>query len=200
MITATVSQANKKHDYRLMIVFGDSLVDSGNLPPILFLTPEGIPGLVSPPPTRYDRGRFSNELNIADYLANELGTTLKLSNTGFGSLDSINFAHGGASTYESNLNPAGIIVPGVLGQVSQFLGALDISSQIDPRTLILIIAGADDYIFGLLRPTIFPQPIPTVIVDNLYNAIDQLYARGGREFIVLNLPDLGKIPLSMQRS
>jgi len=197
MLAPALTHAKNTTDYSRMTVFGDSLVDVGNLPPLLFLTPEGAPGLVIPPPTRYDRGRFSNGPNFADYIATRAGTWLRPSNTGFGPNDSVAFAHGGASTYMSNLTPGGFPVPGVLGQVAQHLGSLDPDVQIDPRTLILIMGGANDYLLGLLQPDSLPPVTPPAVVDNLRNAISQLYDRGGRRFVVFNLPDLGKIPFCL---
>lgn len=194
LATTTVNAADR--NYRPMVVFGDSLVDVGNLPPMLFLSPSGEPGLVIPPPTRYDRGRFSNGPNIADYIALKLGTFLKPSNTGTGLLDSIGFGHGGATTYESNLTPGGFPVPGVLGQVSQFLNSAP-DTQIDSRTLIVINAGANDYLLGLLQPSDTPSIDVSTTVNNLRSSINQLYSRGARKFVVFNLPDLSKIPVCL---
>jgi phospholipase/lecithinase/hemolysin len=194
ILVPALTHAKNTTDYSRMTVFGDSLVDVGNLPPLLFLTPQGAPGLVIPPPTRYDRGRFSNGPNLANYIAARLGTWLRPSNTGFGTYDSVAYAHGGATTYMSNITPGGFPVPGVLGQVAQHLDSLDPDVQIDPRTLILMMAGANDYLLGLLQPANLPPVTPAIVVDNLRNAISQLYARNGRKFVVFNLPDLGKIP------
>jgi len=71
ILATTLTHASNPTDYSRMTVFGDSLVDVGNLPPMLFLTPEESPGLVIPPPSHYDRGRFSNGPNFADYIATE---------------------------------------------------------------------------------------------------------------------------------
>jgi len=189
-------QRNNAHQYRKMIVFGDSLVDIGNLPPLLFLTPASTPGLIIPPPTRFDRGRFSNGPTIVDYLALKLRTILKVSNTGFGRFDSVGYGHGGATTYQSSITPGGFPVPGILGQIEQFFSSAD-ETDIDYRTLIVMLAGANDYLLGTIQPAGIPPINPAVTVDNLRSGITQLYERGGRKFVVFNLPNLGQIPLCL---
>lgn len=185
-----------------LLVFGDSLVDVGNLPPLTFLTPGGDPGLVIPPPTRYDRGRFVNGRNVGDFLATRFGTYLKPSNSGYDASDSVSFAHGGSGTGTCNLTPGLLPVPGLLGQAQQFVESLGPGTQIGPRTLIMIWAGANDY---LLAPLALPPPEgcsgivadPVTVVGNHVDAISLLYTRGARKFVVLNLPNLGKTPICL---
>lgn len=186
----------------ILTVFGDSLLDSGNVPPITLLNPM-VP-LVIPPPTRYDRGRFQNGPNVADYLATRFRTELVPSNTARGA--NLNYAHGGAATGEENLTPGLFVVPGLLGQVNMHLEAKD--HPIHPNTLHLIWAGANDYFVGLLLsqpttpdnpcpppPELVPSCNPPDVIANLTTAIEDLYAAGARRFVVFDLPNLGKTPL-----
>jgi phospholipase/lecithinase/hemolysin len=202
-----------------MIVFGDSLADSGNLPSLTYLIPTTDPeapitqGPVVPPPTRYDRGRFSNGRVFSEDVARRLGTYLVPSNT-YNGEGGANFAHGGASTGELALVPGGFPVPGILGQVEQYLSQYrsqyrsgQASMPGDPDTIHLIVGGANDYILGILyeqgllappQPSLapLPSPDPQVVIENLVTAITWLYEdAGARVFVVPNLPDLGVIPL-----
>jgi phospholipase/lecithinase/hemolysin len=59
------------------------------------------------------------------------------------------------------------------------------------RALHVIIVGADDYL--VTSPNV--PAAPADAVANIAESIEQLYALGARDFMVLNLPDLGAIPL-----
>jgi len=179
---------------RKIIIFGDSFADIGNLPPILFLTPTNTPGLVIPPPSRYDRGRFTNGPNVVDYLARKLRVHIKPSNIGFDASDNVSFAHGGSTTYMNNITPGGFPVPGLLGQVTQFLNS-ETDIHIHPQTIIMILSGSNDYMLGAIQPEGIPPINPSTTVQNLRTSINQLYDRGARQFVVFNLPDLGKTPI-----
>lgn len=181
-----------------MIVLGDSLSDVGNLPATTFLAPGNMLGLVIPPPPRYDRGRFSNGPVAVEYLAKRYGLFLKPSKTGFGHKDSVSFAYGGSGTGVSNLTPGGFPVPGLLGQVDQYieytdsLGGIN-EAGLNSSTLFVIWSGSNDY---LIPP---PSGInPQQTIANITTAILTLHARGARYFLISNLPDLGKIPLCLQ--
>lgn len=181
-----------------MIVLGDSLSDVGNLPATTFLTPGNTLGLVIPPPPRYDRGRFSNGPVAVEYLAKRYRLILKPSKTGFELPDSVSFAYGGSGTGVSSLTSGGFPVPGLLGQVDQYIEYTDSLSginevELNSSTLFVIWSGANDY---LIPP---PSGIdPQQTIENITTAILTLHARGARYFLVSNLPNLGKIPLCLQ--
>ncbi len=85
-------------------------------------------------------------------------------------------------------------MPGLLGQVSQFLNSgTDIHTH--PQTIIMILSGSNDYILGTIQPEGIPPINPSVTVQNLRTSINQLYDRRARRFVVFNLPDLGKTPI-----
>ena len=123
----------------------------------------------------YFNGRFSNgPVWIENVISN-----LKLSTT------SNNFAFGGATSGTFNtFNPA---LPGLTNQLDGFLQA---SPKVDPTRLFVVWAGANDYLGG-------GQTNPTVTVGNLSTAVQRLTAAGATQIVVPNLPDLGKIPLSL---
>lgn len=192
-----ISAHAEKNHFRL-IIFGDSLVDVGNIPIITGLISQSTNGdlrvgFVVPPLTRYDRGRFSNGPVISDYLATRLGTFLKPSVTGFDlETDSVSYAYGGAETGSQNLTLSGFPVPGLSGQVEKFAEDLAQSEANLDKVTFIIWAGANDYLNAFLQGL---NPNPNLIVDNILNAVDELSSLGAKRIIVINLPDLGKVPI-----
>jgi phospholipase/lecithinase/hemolysin len=187
---SSYSQADRS-DFKL-IVFGDSLVDVGNNPTItsLLQLQNGslVPGFVVPPPTRYDRGRFSNGPVIVDYLALRLGIFLKPTETGFDlNTDSVSYAYGGAQTGTENLTPGGFPVLGLTGQVDKFSQDLDSSDANISNTTFLIWVGANDYLNA-------PNPDNSSITGNILQSVEDLSQLGAKKIIVVNLPNLGKLP------
>lgn len=123
----------------------------------------------TPPSPPYFRGRFSNGPVWVEYLASKLKLTSKLDN---------NFAFGGATTGNSR-KP----VPGLLAQIKSFTAT---HSSADPNALYILWAGTNDYLNGATDST--------VPVNNLAIAVKSLSAVGAKNILVVNLPDLGKLP------
>lgn len=165
-----------------VFAFGDSLSDLGN---DLALT-----GGAIPPPSRYVDGRFTNDGVWLDHLAAGLGLEARASLTGFDPSAEdrlVSFAYGGAATGESNITPGGFPVPGLLGQVDEFAGS---GAAADGDDLFVIWSGANDYLLGLASD-------PTGPVANIAAAIAELRGLGARNFLIVNLPNLGDAPLSV---
>lgn len=92
------------------------------------------------------------------------------------------FAYGGATTGDDN--PAiGSNATGLLWQVDMYGPSLGTAPA--SETLVTVWAGANDFL--QLR-----SPYDAVI--NIDTALQDLYAAGGRNFLVPNLPDIGKTP------
>ncbi len=157
-------------DYDNIYVFGDSFSDTGNV----FNATNGI---IPPNPTYYN-GRFSNGPNWVDYLAFNLGLTLNLKN---------NFAFGGATTGTENIGLA--TLPGLWQQINNFVAA---NKTPDPNALYIIWAGTNDYLSYFFDG----EPNPSNTVANLSTALTSLVADGARNIMVVNLPDLGKLPFA----
>ncbi|MFB2971588.1 SGNH/GDSL hydrolase family protein [Aerosakkonema sp. BLCC-F183] len=121
---------------------------------------------LSPP---YFKGRYSNGPVWVEYLASDLKLPLNLNN---------NFAYGGATTGDSQSLPLG-----VLAQIEKFKAT---KSTSDRNPLYIIWAGANDYLGG--------GTDTTAPVNNLTNAVKSIAAVGGKNIVVVNLPDLGKLP------
>ncbi|WP_254565721.1 SGNH/GDSL hydrolase family protein [Oscillatoria sp. HE19RPO] len=154
-----------------MYVFGDSLSDDGNL----FALTLGL----FPPESLYDNGRFSNGPVWSELLPSRLGLAVN---------PQTNIALGGATSGELNIvnlrNPELPSLPGLQTQINAFLAQTPTSN---PNGLYTIWAGSNDY----LEAGVTDINIP---VNNVVNAVTQLANDGARNFMVMNLPDLGKTP------
>ncbi|MDB9448080.1 choice-of-anchor I domain-containing protein [Anabaena sp. CS-542/02] len=170
--TDTFLDVDVINPFKNLVVFGDSLSDTGNL--------YTATGNLFPPPPNY-QGRFSNGLIWVDYFGGELQfapETVK------------NFAFGGATTGEFSSDPLlPIPIPGLLTQVDQFID-LTRTTPIGADGLYVIWAGANDF---LSIPADVNQAI-TNAVNNISSAIGILAQSGAQEILVANLPDLGLIP------
>lgn len=176
---------------------------------------------VSPPDPPYFQGRNSNGPVWVEYLADELNLSLTnstelsflapgiplpspitLDATGpvispffNGSLSStgVNFAFGGAQTGFQGSTEFGDLIPGVLTQVGWFQNDLALASTAaDPDALYVVWAGANDY-WGA-DPGDDAALLTSNAINNLTAAVSQLYDTGARNFLVPNLPDLGRTP------
>jgi phospholipase/lecithinase/hemolysin len=119
------------------------------------------------PAEKYYQGRFSNGLVWVDYLAQADYLNATL----------INKAYGGAWT--SGDNP-----PGLIEQVTAFINA----STLPPNALFTIWIGGNDFLDG---SSDFNKS-----ADNVKTALDALATFGVESILILNLPDLGAIPLN----
>ncbi len=183
--------------YDAFYTFGDSLVDTGNdfiVTQLLGFHP-AVPPSVSPYAAYYNH-RFSNGPVAFEYLWQRLSGHKPGSRNGLRPLlqgplrahdRAINFAFGGSGTGSFEQSPGGFFVPGLSAQV-ELLRAVVGGRKHPARALYAIFAGAGDY----LRPT---PPAPTRSVGNILAAVRNLYEIGARDVIVLNLPDLGTIPM-----
>jgi phospholipase/lecithinase/hemolysin len=123
----------------------------------------------SPPSPPYFKGRYSNGPVWVEYLASGLKLTSNLNN---------NFAYGGAKTGDSQDLP-----PGVLTQIQRFKAK---NPAANPNALYIIWAGANDYLGGATDTT--------VPINNLATSVKRLAEIGAKNIVVVNLPDLGKLP------
>lgn len=154
-------------DFDQLYVFGDSLSDTGNF--------YNASGGTFPPSPPYSQGRFSNDRLWIEYLAADLDA------------NSTNFAFGGATTGSNNTIPipgSVVTLPGLQQEIASFQATNPTSN---PDALYVIWAGANDYLGGGITD-------PSVPVNNLSGAITTLAESGAENFLIVNLPDLGKIP------
>ncbi|MEM9219690.1 MAG: SGNH/GDSL hydrolase family protein [Cyanobacteria bacterium P01_F01_bin.150] len=102
----------------------------------------------------------------------------------------INFAYGGATSGLTNVSDER--VPGVLAQIDSFVADLNFAgATANANALYGIWGGSND--FDPIATGISVDPLGPV--DNAETAIQQLYDAGARQFLVVNMPDLGTRPL-----
>lgn len=171
-----------------MYVFGDSTSDTGNV--------FNVSGQPSFP---YFDGRFTNGLNWVDYLAQDLNlnpTPYTALTPGVSPTQGINFAFGGATTgLDNTFNPN---LPGLRQQIGSFANLIPPGQSADSDALYVLWAGANDYLPTTSAFTPFDTPETTI--GNLSFALNSLAAVGARNFLVVNLPDLGRLPLTNSTS
>jgi thermolabile hemolysin len=185
-----------------VVVFGDSLSDAGNLKRRLLVFPN------SP----YWFGRFANGPNWTEYLADRTGLAVQ------------NQAYGGAAAIKHDDVPSEDIVAAIQQGAQFFLtGSLDrqVNDYLErdlqrgavkqPGEVAFVIwGGANDYIskepFTGDIGTLLDEPegragyrrIVKEAVTALADQVRRLHAAGARQFVVLNLPNLGKTPIVLQ--
>ena len=215
---------DKLPTFSKMYVFGDSLSDTGNLfnattsvlQPFEVISSLEIPAIPPSPP--YFEGRSSNGAVWVENLAADLGLTITPSTelsvfrpeipfsssitltlfevevspffNGATTTQSVNFAFGGAQTGENDFLPVIDIIPGVLTQVEWFVDDhRQVEQLADPDALYVIWTGANDYLVS-------PNADPEQVVDDLETSIKSLFDLGANNFLIPNIPDLGKIPFA----
>lgn len=176
-----IAPENAGQSYNQIVVFGDSLSDTGNL-----FTALG--GLFPPPP--YFQGRLSNGPLWIDDLAPALGLSPS---------QVLNFAVAGATTGRTNVGAttAGLTLPfqlpGLLDEVDQFTTLLGENSA-NPNALYVVWAGANDF---LTLPQTVEGAIAAMLngVENVLTAVSDLAEAGALTIAVGNVPNLGRAPL-----
>lgn len=166
-----------------LVIFGDSLSDTGNLS---IATGGAAPGISQP----YYQGRFSDGLIWTDYLAQGLGQAGDAKSYMLGGN---NYAYAGARTGAALVtatNP-----PGVLAQVAGIWGATH--SIADPNALYVLVGGGNDMrdarsVVGGDSDSRFAAA--QAAVNNLQTSMGYLASKGAKNFLISTLPDLGLTP------
>jgi phospholipase/lecithinase/hemolysin len=152
-----------------LVVFGDSLSDSGNSP--------------APTPPHFD-SRWSNGYTYADDLAPRFGLGDRLIPSSAGGT---NYSRGTARITSSG---------GLLDQVASYVHDAQLSA--DKRTLHLVFIGGNDMRDGIVGALTSPSFNPAAFVDarlaTLAVTLSGLSALGARTIAIMNLPDLSKLP------
>jgi outer membrane lipase/esterase len=180
--------------YTSMIVFGDSLSDSGNdaaLPgvgsQVQTITGNSyIPG--APYLTATSSGTFSNGPTWASDAASALGLPLKPSLLG-----GTNFAFGGATT--GGPGP----IPNLLVQANQYLTAT--GNKASSSALYVVAGGGNDARAALMAIGANPSSAPATIAataisfaNNIATIVNELKADGAQHIVVWDTPNLGLAP------
>lgn len=182
-LIAGVSIATAQQPTGRTVSFGDSLSDPGNL----F-------ALTGQPPAPYYQGHFSNGITWIETLdggkVNGIGPV-----SGGNTSGNVDLAFGGAFTGTGNLGGPALNGTGIQSQISTFFGA---GGKLAPNDLVTMWGGANN-IFQFFNTT--PNPTQAQIVGNSISAattmlgdVQTVAANGGRNILVVNLPDIGATP------
>lgn len=160
--------STEQHRFYTVVVFGDSLSDTGNV----YKLTNGTWPTVPP----YYQGRFTNDHNWVD--------RLKVLNIN-------NFAYGGATTdnqvVQGYTKMDVVPVPGVRQQIEMYINSTKEQPIDFAHTLYIVSAGGNDFVFSKI-------PNPFVIVRGLSNAVNDLIAFGAQHILVFNQPPAQAFP------
>jgi len=193
-----------RRPFNRIVVFGDSLSDSGNAfalnGGVTVSAPDygmtgvvnGIPEVVTlVPDAPYESRRFSNGPTWIEDFAGAIGLGASVRPAVAGALFVVddgrasNYAVGGATAADIGVSrfPLGV-------QVDLFLS--DVRGQAPADALYVIAIGGNDIRAALGAPD------PTVIIGaalaSIGNNVGKLYGAGARKFLIWNAPDLGRTP------
>ena len=180
--------------YSSLYVFGDSLADSGNnavffdslSSPGALRTPTPLAGPSIPFFPYAPSNTYSNGKVWVDYLADSLGLSSLAS-----SLGGTNYAFGGART-GPDTPPS--FPPSLTEQVAMAFGS---PGAVAPGSALYVVEGggndARDVLDAALNGGNVTQLIQTY-VSNIANILMTLWTMGADQFLLWNVPDIGKIP------
>lgn len=157
-----------------IVIFGDSLSDSGNLYEFMH---HQIPK--SPP---YYQGHFSNGLIWAEYLRPLVFPASQSENT------LLNYAYGGAGVMTTDEEDDVLFT--FNREIDMYLH--DHNGKADPNSLFIVWMGANNYL-GL------PEDIDTAteeVRQGLQKGAEKLLRAGAHYVTFINLPDMGKTPFA----
>jgi outer membrane lipase/esterase len=181
LLAATPALAANPNNYSALYVFGDSLVDAGNINVITG-------GTVPNKALGYFDGRFTNGYNYVDYINYQLfGSATKASLRGGN-----NFAFGGARV----VTDARDAIPDINPQVASYLTRS--GGTADPNALYILNAGGND-IFALgrfaagdpsqLLPFTNSADYVNAIVNQYAGAVQTLNDLGARNIVITGIPN-----------
>jgi len=186
--------------YTGLVIFGDSLSDSGNNS--LVFGNDGAQNIGSNgyiPGQTYGSGTYSNGPVWATQFANNLGVLLVPSLLG-----GTNYAFGGSVTSpdQTYTTPGGsVTLPSLVGQASLYLGT---SPTITSSTLF-VVAGGGNNARAILNgygsvvgaggdPNAFVATNVGQYVADIGGIVDSLQAAGAQHIVVWNTPNIGLVP------
>jgi phospholipase/lecithinase/hemolysin len=181
--------------FRRIISLGDSLTDTGNL----FVLNARMTAERFPRQPYFASQRFSNGLLWVEYLNQRLAARrivplFRLLGVSPRVTCGVNFAVGRSKTRQREDEPG---VPSLVDQIS-WLENNRKRFHVREDCLFTVWAGSNDYLHTLLlHEGAVPArdcPAPSSVVDVLRETIERLIFVGARSLLVLNLPDLSRLP------
>lgn len=189
LISAPSIAATAPGAYSNLYVFGDSLVDAGN---IAVLTGGRTPNRS----LGYFNNRFTNGYDYVDYINYQLfGSATKASLTGGN-----NFSYGGARVVSDTTD----VVPDINPQIGAY--AARAGGAADPNALYILNAGGND-LFAIgrfaggnanaLRPFTNINDYINAVVTQYAGAVQTLNNLGARNILITGIPN-ADVPLALQ--
>lgn len=163
--------ADSPPTFNKLVFFGDSLSDNGNLYSIDF---KYMPK--SPP---YYQGRFSNGQVWSEKTAQYFAAK--------NAMEFVDYAYGGETAIFHN-PMKGFMPYSLTFSIDSYLLHTILHDR--SQSLYFIWIGANDYLNGADDP----DDLTTKVVANIKASIEKLAYHGGANFVVVNLPDLGRTP------
>jgi len=181
--------------FSALYAFGDSLSDAGNLSIALSLT--GTVEPVSPPyyQEQYSSGQ-GNVFSNGPTWVQDLSLALNLGTLEPSLLGGHDFAYGGAVTGGTPQDPPGSQIQSISLPIQLATFKLDYSHP-PANALYTLSIGSNDLLSILEDPSLSSSQQTfdvTAAVTNELDFISALAAVGGTNFVVMNVPDLGKTP------
>jgi len=190
-------EAKHKPDYTTIVVFGDSLSDTGN---VAHLTEDKYGFRIPGPDADYTDGRFTDGADTSpstnkyfgvwvEQLAASFPSKPKIKNSLDGGTDyAYGFAKTGSGTGVFTFGPSDSLSVDVNNIGKQITTYLRTHPKIDDKTLFVIWGGANDVLDATSEDD---------VIDAGFNEtwnIQRLIDAGATQFIVPNLPPLGLVP------
>lgn len=193
------AQTAPSSSYASLVVFGDSLADSGNNARLVGADPgQVISGDAYFASRPFASGRYSNGPVWAERFADRLGLSAQASQLG-GS----NFAYGGGA---SGQDGSGTPIPGfpfsMRTQLDQYLATLPPSGGTAPAQSLFVLSGGAVNVSQAMEAAAMNPAAAAAIVDaaarsfaeDIGAMVDTLQAAGAQHILVLNVPDFGLTP------
>ncbi len=208
IVTVTMTPALAQQTYNRFITFGDSLSDPGNL----YALTSG-----AKPAAPYFNGHFSNGITWSEIIAPPTNTFFSASVTG-----NVNYAFGGARTDVlgplNNLTTTSgatfgttysqvNVPPGIPVQIASYFNR---GGTVTGNSMVMIWGGANNFfnLFDTGATGANSSSLPGFVLPNqasilstassaasdIASSVNTIYAAGGRNVLVNNLPDLGITP------
>ena len=172
----SVNSALAQQNFTDFVVFGDSLSDTGNL---ASLSPVNLP-------FPFFENRITDGPVAIDYLSASIGKA------------AIASAEGGNNYSIAGGNLIGIDEEDIFQQISNYLDR--VNGVVDDQVLHFFMIGGND-LRGLrsITNTEFANNNIAVAVDVLLDQLQRLHDAGARQFFVVNVANVGRIPETLQR-
>lgn len=197
-IPAVFPKSEEKR-FNKLVIFGDSLSDQGRLRDMTKVIPR----------RPYFAGRFSNGRIWVDYFQEATGLSVQnyaVAGSLSGPFRDIDFNANKNWTRRISDNTASYFSGTIRDQLRAYRKKLNEDGIQSESTLFLVWAGSNDYLTMIdhdyIADLFLDDPdhalghrnIINHVTDNIVAMITDLYTLGARNFLIPNLPNLGKIP------